>query len=138
MTMMPVDDCCRGSYMKMLDKLAKLDDMTQLKDPKSPFRQDEDREYILRFFAFYNNLKNFKPSLHRFLNAEIRPKQHLSTAEVHCYEARFRKTLNLVKHSAYGQQTKLSLVAHRSKSASAYDLCSCVHAVSCRQWAYLV
>ena len=46
--------------MKMLDKLAK-DNMAQLEDPKTPFKQDEDREYILRFFAFHNNLKNFKP-----------------------------------------------------------------------------
>ena len=88
--------CCRGSYMKMLDKLAKHD-MAQLKDPKTPFKQDEDREYILRFFAFHNNLKKFKPSLHQFLNAEIRPNRNLSTDAVQQYEARFRKTLSLVR-----------------------------------------
>lgn len=88
--------CCRGSYMKMLDKLAKHD-MAQLKDPKTPFKQDEDREYILRFFAFHNNLKNFKPSLHQFLNAEIRPNRNLSADAVQQYEARFRKTLSLVR-----------------------------------------
>ena len=73
--------CCRGSYMKMLDKLAK-DYMAQLMDPKMPFKQDEDREYILRFFAFHNSLKNFKPSLHQFLNAEIRPNRNLSADAV--------------------------------------------------------
>jgi len=82
--------------MKMLDKLAK-DNMAQLEDPKTPFKQDEDREYILRFFAFHNNLKNFKPSLHQFLNAEIRPNRNLSADAVQQYEARFRKTLSLVK-----------------------------------------
>ena len=82
--------------MKMLDKLAK-DDMAQLRDPKMPFKQDEDREYILRFFAFHNNLKNLKPSLHQFLNAEIRPNRNLSTDAVQQYEARFRKTLSLVR-----------------------------------------
>ena len=86
--------CCRGSYMKMLDKLAK-DHMAQLKDPKMPFKQDEEREYILRFFAFHNSLKNFKPSLHQFLNAEIRPNHNLSADAVQQYKARFRKTLSL-------------------------------------------
>ncbi|DBB17893.1 TPA: hypothetical protein ACH3X3_002910 [Trebouxia sp. C0006] len=37
----------RGSYMKMLDKLAK-DHMAQLKDPKMPFKQDEERSWHLR------------------------------------------------------------------------------------------
>ncbi len=82
--------------MKMLDKLAK-DHMAQLKDPKMPFKQDEDREYILRFFAFHNSLKNFKPSLHQFLNAEIRPNRNLSADAVQQYKARFRKTLSLVR-----------------------------------------
>ena len=80
--------------MKMLDKLAK-DHMAQLKDPKMPFKQDEEREYILRFFAFHNSLKNFKPSLHQFLNAEIRPNRNLSADAVQQYKARFRKTLSL-------------------------------------------
>lgn len=83
----------------MLDALAKAH-MGQLKDPKAPFRQEEDREYILRFFAFCNNLTNFKPPLHTFLNNEIGPKRRLTEGEVKRYQDRFNKAISMVRDSA--------------------------------------
>lgn len=60
----------------MLDVLAR-DHMSKLKDPQEPFAKDEDKECILRFFALHIKLKEYKPILYPFLNAEIQQKQHL-------------------------------------------------------------
>ncbi len=79
----------------MLDALAKSH-MAQLKDPKTHFTKDEDREYILRFFALFNNLKDFRPPLYKFLNAEIQQKQNLDEDASRTYQARFRNTFDLV------------------------------------------
>ena len=89
---------CRGPYIRMLDALAKTY-MAKLKDPQKPFTKDEDREFILRFFALSNKLKEFKRLLYQFLNAEIQQRQHLDAETVRSYEMRFRKTFDLVRSS---------------------------------------
>lgn len=95
----------------MLDKLAKAH-MGQLKDPKAPFRQEEDREYILRFFAFCNNLTNFKPPLHTFLNNEIRSNRQMKEGEVKRYEDRFNKTISMVRDPVSARFLDLLIIAH--------------------------
>ena len=83
----------------MLDSLA-ASHVAQLKDPKSPFTKDEDREYILRFFALFNNLKDLKPPLYKFLNAEIHKNQFLKDDVARLYRNRFKNSFELVSCAA--------------------------------------
>ena len=109
---------CRGPYIRMLDNLAK----THLAGLKT-FSKDEDKELILRFFAFFNNLQNFKPPMYRFLNAEIQQRQHLNQEAVHSFESRFKNTFELVRPKRWYQANSphaVTLTGHHVDASNAH------------------
>lgn len=70
--------------------------MTRLDGSAAAFTSDQDKELILRFFAIYNNLNNFKPPQYKFLNAELQEHQHMDQGAVHHYAKIFGDAFGLV------------------------------------------
>lgn len=70
--------------------------MSCLPNSKTSFAKEQDREYILRFFAMHNSLTKLRPPLYRFLNAEMQEHQHMQQQKADEYAKLFRQTFHLV------------------------------------------
>ncbi len=86
----------RGSYNDLLHELSRNPDYTWLMRLKKPEKRMKDVEYVLRFAAFYHNTYlNYKPSMARFLNEEMRMRQQLKGKDAEELREAFKKAVAL-------------------------------------------
>jgi hypothetical protein len=88
----------RGKYNELLTELAANQDFQFiLNSPKLKERM-LDREFVLRFFAFYHSTYlNYKPPMKQFLNKEMEKFRNLDDKEATKLKNLFKKTVDIVK-----------------------------------------
>lgn len=88
----------RGRYNELLKELSEDKDFQFLLGLKEPHYRMQDREMILRFFAFYHNTYlKYTPPMKRFLNKEMEKFRNLSDAEENEIRSVFKKSVRLSK-----------------------------------------
>ncbi|BDC35777.1 GmrSD restriction endonuclease domain-containing protein [Candidatus Methanoliparum sp. LAM-1] len=88
----------RGKYNELLKELSEDKDFQFLLGLKKPHHRMQDRELILRFFAFYHNTYlKYTPPMKRFLNKEMEKYRNLSNAEEKELRSVFKKSVRLSK-----------------------------------------
>jgi Protein of unknown function DUF262 len=79
----------RGSFNTMLRELARDARFRECVGTKGLRKRMVDEELVLRFFALYNDLANYRPPLKKFLNDFMREVQHATPSELAKYRALF-------------------------------------------------
>lgn len=94
----------RGRYNELLKDLSEDKDFQFLLGLKGPHYRMNDREFILRFFAFYHNtyLKYNQP-MKRFLNKEMERYEKLSDIEENELSKVFKKSIRMAK-TVFGEK----------------------------------
>jgi len=88
----------RGRYNELLKELSGNKDFQFLLGLKEPHNRMQDRELILRFFAFYHNTYlKYTPPMKRFLNKEMEKYRDLNDAEENKLRDVFKKSVRLSK-----------------------------------------
>jgi|GEM_PF-957519 len=88
----------RGKYNELLKELSEEKDFQFLLGLKEPHYRMQDRELILRFFAFYHNTYlKYTPPMKRFLNKEMEKYRNLNDAEENELRNVFKKSVRLSK-----------------------------------------
>jgi len=88
----------RGRYNELLKELSGNKDFQFLLGLKEPHNRMQDRELILRFFAFYHNTYlKYTPPMKRFLNKEMEKYRDLYDAEENKLRNVFKKSVRLSK-----------------------------------------
>jgi len=88
----------RGRYNELLKELSGNKDFQFLLGLKEPHNRMQDRELILRFFAFYHNTYlKYTPPMKRFLNKEMEKHRNLNEAEENELRNVFKKSVRLSK-----------------------------------------
>jgi len=88
----------RGRYNELLKELSENKDFQFLLGLKEPHNRMQDRELILRFFAFYHNTYlKYTPPMKRFLNKEMEKYRDLNDAEENKLRNVFKKSVRLTK-----------------------------------------
>lgn len=88
----------RGAYNDLLTELANDADFQQLLGLKEPHNRMRDREMVLRFCAFqHSSHLNYKPSMKRFLNSDMRLYRQLNEVEQRNLTDAFRQAIRLSK-----------------------------------------
>jgi len=88
----------RGRYNELLKELSGNKDFQFLLGLKEPHNRMQDRELILRFFAFYHNTYfKYTPPMKRFLNKEMEKYRNLNDAEENELRNVFKKSVRLSK-----------------------------------------
>jgi len=88
----------RGRYNELLKELSGNKDFQFLLGLKEPHNRMQDRELILRFFAFYHNTYlKYTPPMKRFLNKEMEKYRNLNEAEENELRNVFKKSVRLSK-----------------------------------------
>jgi len=88
----------RGRYNDLLANLVEDKDFQFLLGLKEPHYRMQDRELILRFFAFYHNTHlKYTPSMKHFLNKDMEKYQNLSDEDENELRKIFRKSVKLAK-----------------------------------------
>jgi len=73
----------RGPYNDLLHDLSRDSDYMAVMGFKGPEKRMKDVQYVLRFAAFYHaSYLNYKPSMERFLNEEMKAHQHLLSTTI--------------------------------------------------------
>jgi hypothetical protein len=81
----------RGEYNELLIDLSSDHDYMFIMGLQGPERRMRDVEYVLRFAAFYHaTYLNYKPSMARFLNEDMRKYQNISRSRIFRYEKSFQ------------------------------------------------
>jgi len=88
----------RGKYNDLIKELAANKDFLFLLGLKEPHRRMQDRELVLRFFAFYHNTYlNYTPPMKRFLDQEMKEHRNISEKEAKKLREIFKKCVDLSK-----------------------------------------
>lgn len=88
----------RGKYNELLKELAEDKDFQFLLGLKEPHYRMQDRELILRFFAFYHNTYlKYTPPMKRFLNKEMEKYRNINDVEEKELKNIFKKSVRLSK-----------------------------------------
>lgn len=88
----------RGPYNELLIELSGEPDYMFLMGLEGPDKRMKDVEYVLRFGAFYHSTYlNYKPSMARFLNEEMKSFQNINPDEGAKLRKAFKKSSSLVR-----------------------------------------
>jgi hypothetical protein len=88
----------RGAYNDLLHELSRDRDYMGMMGFKGPEKRMKDVEYVLRFCAFHNaSYLNYKPSMERFLNEEMKKHQNLTPEEAEQLRITFKNAVALVR-----------------------------------------
>ena len=88
----------RGPYNDLLHDLSRDPDYMASMGFKGPEKRMKDVEYVLRFAAFYHaSYLNYRPSMERFMNEDMKRYQTLSTADRNELAKAFKKAVTLVR-----------------------------------------
>ncbi len=110
----------RGKYNELLKGLSEDKDFQFLLGLKEPHHRMQDRELILRFFAFYHNTHlKYTPSMKHFLNKEMERYRNLNEAEERDLTRIFKKSVRLSK-TVFGDRAFRRFVAGSSKDPNGY------------------
>jgi len=110
----------RGRYNELLKGLSEDKDFQFLLGLKEPHHRMQDRELILRFFAFYHNTHlKYTPSMKHFLNKEMERYRNLNEAEERDLTRIFKKSVRLSK-TVFADKAFRRFVAGSSKDPNGY------------------
>ncbi|HOV22545.1 MAG TPA: DUF262 domain-containing protein [bacterium] len=110
----------RGNYNDLLKELAEDKDFQFLLGLKEPHYRMQDRELILRFFAFFHTTHlKYTPSMKHFLNKEMEKYRNLNNAEEKELRTVFKKSVGLSK-SVFGDKAYRRFVSGSSKDPNGY------------------
>lgn len=88
----------RGRYNQLLIDLSEDPDYRLLMGLTGPERRMRDVEYVLRFASFFHSTYlNYKPSMARFLNEEMRMHQHISQKDANELTKAFKHTMSFIR-----------------------------------------
>jgi len=88
----------RGRYNEFLKELSEGKDFQCLLGLKEPHYRMQDRELILRFFAFYHNTYlKYTPSMKHFLNKEMEQNRNLNEEREKELRKAFKKSIRMAK-----------------------------------------
>jgi hypothetical protein len=95
----------RGPYNDLLHDLSRNPDYMTIMGFKGPEKRMKDVQYVLRFAAFYHaSYLNYKPSMERFMNEEMKKYQNASQEEQNKVHAAFKNSVTLIR-SLLGKNT---------------------------------
>lgn len=110
----------RGKYNALLKELSEEKDFQFLLGLKEPHYRMDDRELILRFFAFYHNTHlKYAPSMKHYLNKEIEKYKDLNDAEEGELKNIFKKSVRLSK-TVLGDRAFHRFVSGSNKDPNGY------------------
>jgi len=110
----------RGKYNDSLKKLSEDKDFQFLLGLKEPHYRMQDRELILRFFAFYHNTHlKYTPSMKHFLNKEMEKHINLNESEERDLGRIFKKSVRLSK-TVFGDNAFRRFVVGTAKDPNGY------------------
>lgn len=110
----------RGRYNELLKELSEDKDFQFLLGLKEPHYRMQDRELILRFFAFFHNTHlKYTPSMKHFLNKEMEKYRNLNNAEEKELRSVFKKSVRLSK-TVFGDKAFRRFVAGSGKDPNGY------------------
>ncbi len=93
----------RGPYNDLLHDLSADPDYMAIMGFKGPEKRMRDVEYVLRFAAFYNaSYLNYKPSMERFMNEEMKKNQKISLEDSEKLRNAFKNSVTFIR-SMFGQ-----------------------------------
>jgi hypothetical protein len=88
----------RGPYNDLLHDLSRDPDYMAIMGFKGPEKRMKDVQYVLRFAAFYHSsYLNYKPSMERFMNEEMKKCQNASHGEQNRVHAAFKNSVTLIR-----------------------------------------
>ncbi len=88
----------RGRYNQLLIFLSEDPDYRFLMGLTGPERRMRDVEYVLRFASFFHSTYlNYKPSMARFLNDDMRKYQHISKQDENELTKAFKQTMSIIR-----------------------------------------
>lgn len=94
----------RGPYNELLKRLAEDQCFRDVLGLSGAEKRMFDVELVLRFAAFYHkNYLDYKPSIKRFLNEDMRRWQHISSSDAQSLENAFKCAVSLAK-SLFGDR----------------------------------
>jgi len=101
----------RGKYNELLKELSEDKDFLFLLGLKEPHYRMQDRELILRFFAFFHNTHlKYTPSMKHFLNKEMERYQNLTGSDEGELRKIFKKSVKMSK-TVFGDKAFRRFVA---------------------------
>jgi hypothetical protein len=110
----------RGKYNELLKELSEEKDFQFLLGLKEPHNRMQDRELILRFFAFYHNTYlKYTPPMKRFLNKEMEKYRNLNDTEENRLRNVFRKSVRLSK-TVFGEKAFHRFVPGSNEDPNGY------------------
>jgi len=88
----------RGRYNQLLIDLSEDQDYRFLMGLTRPEKRMKDVEYVLRFASFFHSTYlNYKPSMARFLNEDMRKYQHISQSDENELTKAFKQTMSIIR-----------------------------------------
>lgn len=88
----------RGNYNQLLIDLSEDQDYRYLMGLVGPERRMKDVEYVLRFASFFHSTYlNYRPSMARFLNEDMRKYQRISQDDVNELSKAFKQTMSIIR-----------------------------------------
>ena len=88
----------RGKYNDLLIDLARDPDYMYLMGLKAQEKRMKDVEYVLRFAAFYHsNYLNYKPSMARFLNEDMKLYQNIADKDIANLRKVFKQSIAITR-----------------------------------------
>lgn len=110
----------RGKYNALLKELSEDKDFQFLLGIKGLHSRMQDRELILRFFAFYHNTHlKYTPSMKHFLNKEMEQYRNLNEAEEKELRKIFKKSARLSK-TVFGDKAFIRFSGGSVKDSNGY------------------
>jgi hypothetical protein len=111
---------CRGPYNDLIKELAGNSDFLFLLGLREPDRRMRDREFVLRFFAFYHTPYNqYKPPMKKFLNDEMRNYLNISAEEANKLKTAFKQSVELTK-TVFGDKAFRRFVIGKEDDPNGY------------------
>jgi uncharacterized protein with ParB-like and HNH nuclease domain len=115
----------RGDLNDLCKELSENRDFIFVRNAKGPDLRMQDIEMVLRFFAFYDNLPNYKGSLKRFLDKYLENGLKLEAGKVEELKALFFRVIDDVKYvfgnNAFRRYDKDGKLWENSLNRSVYD-----------------
>lgn len=88
----------RGRYNDLLIELSSDNDYMFVMGLKAPERRMKDVEFVLRFASFYHSTYlNYKPSMARFLNDDMRKYQNIVDEEARLLRKAFKQSVSVTR-----------------------------------------
>jgi len=110
----------RGRYNELLKELSEDKDFQFLLGLKEPHHRMQDRELILRFFAFWHNTHlKYTPSMKRYSNKEMEKYRNLNDVEEKELRGVFKKSVRLSK-TVFGDRAFYRFVSGSNKDPNGY------------------